>query len=107
MVWLVIVTMTASYQKILSANSRIGFLSYANALAGQVAAGKIPAEKITETQRVIFNLRLDAGVTAVLAAMILVLLFEAVVQWTGILSGKREAVLHESHYVATRLAEAD
>jgi carbon starvation protein len=107
MAWLVIVTMTASYQKIFSANPRIGFLSYASALAGQVAAGKIPADKIAETHRVIFNLRLDAGVTAVLAAMILVLLFEAVVQWAGILGGKREAVLHESPYVATRLAEAD
>src|SRR3989449_7980141 len=43
MTWLVIITMTASYQKIFDANPRIGFLAYANALAAQVAAGKIPA----------------------------------------------------------------
>src|SRR4030088_2341481 len=42
MAWLVIVTMTASYQKIFAADPRIGFLSYANVLAAQVAAGKIP-----------------------------------------------------------------
>ena len=51
MAWIVIITMTASYQKIFSANPRIGFLSYANALATQVAAGSIPAEKLADTQR--------------------------------------------------------
>src|SRR5437868_6919328 len=72
--WLVTITMTASWQKIFAANPRIGFLSAANAMAAQIAAGKIPAAKIMETHRLIFNQRLDAAVTAVLALMILVLL---------------------------------
>src|SRR5438876_1005708 len=63
MVWLITVTMTASCLKIFSGNPRIGFLSGANALVAQIAAGKIPAEKIVETQRLIFNQRLDAVVT--------------------------------------------
>jgi carbon starvation protein len=104
MAWLVIITMTASYQKILDANPRIGFLAYANALAAQVAAGKIPAEKIAETHRLIFNQRLDAAVTGVLAAMILVLIVEALMHWYSILSRRKEPVLHESPYIATRWA---
>ena len=44
--------------------------------------------KIAETQRLIFNQRLDAAVTAVLAVMILVLLVEALVQWAKILSDR-------------------
>jgi carbon starvation protein len=104
MAWLVTITMTASYQKIFDANPRIGFLSYANALAAQIAAGKIPAGKITETQRLIFNQRLDAAVTGVLAAMILVLIVEALAQWYSILSRRKEPVLHESPYVGTRWA---
>jgi carbon starvation protein len=104
MTWLVIITMTASYQKIFDANPRIGFLAYAKALAAQIAAGKIPAEKIAETQRLIFNQRLDAAVTGVLAAMILVLIVEALAQWYSILSRRKEPVLHESPYVATRWA---
>jgi carbon starvation protein len=107
MAWLVLVTMTASYQKIFSTNARIGFLAGARALAEQISAGKIPAGKIADMQRAIFNQRLDAVVTMVLASMILVLLVEAVVQWYEILSGKRESVLHEAPYVATRLAEGD
>jgi len=101
MAWLVIITMTASWQKIFATNPRIGFLSAANAMAAQIAAGKIPATKIVETQRLIFNQRLDAAVTALLALMILFLLAEALFQWAVILSKRRAAVLHESPYVAT------
>ncbi|HWY08365.1 MAG TPA: carbon starvation CstA family protein [Candidatus Acidoferrales bacterium] len=107
MAWLVVITMTASYQKIFSANVRIGFLSQANSLAAQIAAGKIAAAKIADTQRNIFNLRLDAAVTAVLAAMILVLLVEALAQWYAILSRDKEPVLQETPYVATQWAEGD
>jgi carbon starvation protein len=101
MTWLVIITMTASWQKIFAVNPRIGFLSAANAMAAQIVAGTIPAAKIAETQRLIFNQRLDAAVTAVLAIMILVLLVEAVMQWTALLMKMREPVLHESPYVRT------
>jgi len=104
MAWLVIITMSASYQKIFDANPRIGFLAYAKVLAAQIAAGKIPTEKIAETQRLIFNQRLDAAVTGVLAAMILVLIFEALVHWYSILTHRKESVLHESSYVATKWA---
>jgi len=100
-VWLVIVTMTASWQKIFDPSPRMGFLAAANGMAAQIAAGKIAAAKIAETQRLIFNQRLDAVVTAILAGMILVLLVEALIQWTAILSKRRAAVLHESPYVAT------
>jgi len=104
MAWLVIITMTASWQKIFDSSPRIGFLSAANAMAAQIAAGKIPAAKLADTQRLIFNQRLDAVVTATFAVMILVLLVEAFVQWTAILSKRREAVLREAPYVETRWA---
>jgi carbon starvation protein len=107
MVWLVIITMTASYQKIFSGNPRIGFLTGANGLAAQIASGKIPVAKIGDLQRNIFNLRLDAVVTAVLAGMIIVLIAEAVEQWYAILRGAEKPVLHETPYVATQWAEGD
>src|ERR1700693_3918795 len=104
MAWLIIVTMTASYQKVFDANPRIGFVSYANVLAAQMAAGKVPAAKMADTQRLIFNQRLDAGVTIVLALMVLVLIVEALIQWYAILSRRTEPVLHESPYVTTQWA---
>jgi carbon starvation protein len=105
MAWLVIITMTASYQKIFDANPRIGFLSYAGVLATQIAAGKIPADKLADTQRLIFNQRLDAAVTAALALMILVLIVEALFQWYGLLTRRHEHPLHEVPYVRTQWPE--
>ena len=102
--WLVAATMTASFQKVFSLNPAIGLLTNASGLSSRMAAGLIPAAKIAETQRLIFNRRFDAAVTAVLAIMILVLIVEALVQWYLILSRRKEPVLHESPYVATRWA---
>jgi carbon starvation protein len=102
---LITITMTAGYQKVFDANPRIGFLSGANELAQQIASGMVPAAKIAETQRLIFNLRLDAAVTMVLALMILLMIIEALIQWYVILSRRRETVLHESPYVRTQWAE--
>jgi carbon starvation protein len=102
--WLVAATMTASFQKVFSSNPAIGLLSNAAGLSAKMAAGLIPAAKIAETQRLIFNRRFDAAVTAVLAVMILVLIVEALGQWYQILSRRTEPVLQESPYVATRWA---
>src|SRR5947199_2941443 len=88
-VWLVIVTMTASYQKIFDPSPRLGFLANANELAQRIAAGKTAAAKMVDTQRLIFNLRLDAAVTAIFAWMVLVLVVEAIFQWYSILSRRR------------------
>src|SRR5271165_3428857 len=107
MTWLIVVTMTASYEKVFSPNARLGFLANAGALAAQMAAGKIPATRIAETERLIFNQRLDAAVTVVLATMILVLLGEALVQWYAILRKRTEVVLRETPYVASQSVEGD
>src|SRR5262249_52895712 len=81
---------------------RIGFLSYARNLAQQIAEGKIPPAKLVDTQRLIFNNRLDAVVTAVLALMVLVLIAEALIQWSLLLSRRRPSLLHETPYVRTK-----
>src|SRR5450432_1773439 len=57
--WLVAVTFTASWHKVLDPNPRVGFLAHARQLA---AAGANP--------RLIFNDRLDAAVTGVLVVMV-------------------------------------
>jgi carbon starvation protein len=107
MVWLVTVTMTAAYEKIFSPHPRIGFLAQARVLSEQLAAGAIPPERVAETQQLIFNNRLDAGVAAVLAALVLVLFVEALGEWYRILSGRKRPVLHEAPYMATQMAEGD
>ena len=95
--WLVAVTFTASWHKILDPDPRIGFLAQARLLA----AG--PASKATA--RLIFNNRLDAAVTAVLLVMVSLILIESVRQWIAVLTGREEARVRESPFVMTQLAE--
>jgi carbon starvation protein len=106
MAWLVTVTMTASYQKVLHPDPRIGFLAQARGLSEQIASGKLPAAKLAVTERLVFNNWLDAGVTVLFAGLILLLLAEALFEWYRILSGRKPSVLHESPYVARRAVEA-
>lgn len=87
--WLLIVTMTAGYQKLFHAHPRIGFLSHAADLSAQLAEGKVPAEKIAATQTLIFNDRLDAGITALFMILVLIILFESAREWFRVLSRKK------------------
>ena len=89
MAWLVIITMTASYQKIFDANPRWDFYRTPMRWRRKSPREKFPAAKIADTQRVIFNQRLDAVVTAVLAGMIIVLIVEALVQWYAFSAERR------------------
>jgi carbon starvation protein len=107
MVWLVTVTMTASYQKIFHSNPRIGFLAAANDLAAKLASGAIPPERVTVTERLIFNARLDAVVTMIFAGLVLVLLVEALLEWSRILRRRKAVVLHEAPFLKTQMAEGD
>jgi carbon starvation protein len=104
MAWLVTVTLTASYQKIWHENPRIGFLAQANALEAQLDAGTVAPERVTATQRLIFNNNLDAGVTALFATLLLLLLAEAAFEWSRILRGHKAAELRESPHVPTKWA---
>src|SRR5215813_740235 len=59
LVWLVIVTFTASCEKIFSPLPRIGFLAQASQLEAALQAGTVAAARIAEAQTLIFNARLD------------------------------------------------
>jgi carbon starvation protein len=105
-VWLVTVTMTASWQKAFHADPRIGFLAQARLLEQKIETGAVPPEKVDATRRVVFNNRLDAGVTLLFAGLIVLLIAEAGYEWFRLLTGRAAAVVHEAPYVRTRwLAE--
>jgi carbon starvation protein len=89
--WLLAVTMTAGYQKIWSADARLGFLAGAEKLAHDLAAGTVAADKIRGVEAQMFNLRLDAAVTGLFMAMVLVIIVEAVRVWVRELRGPTPA----------------
>jgi carbon starvation protein len=91
--WLVAVTFTASWHKVLDTNPRVGFLAHARQLA---AAGANP--------RLIFNDRLDAAVTGVLVVMVAMILIESSLECMRVISGSKSAVTKEAPFVMTRFA---
>ncbi len=93
LIWLVLITFSASYHKVFDANPRIGFLSHARQLAG--SAGN---------ERLIFNDRLDAIVTGILTLLISVIVIEAGREWVRVLTGRKEARVQEAPFVTTRFA---
>ena len=96
--WLVAVTFSASYYKVFDPNPRIGFLAHARLLASGANAAP------SATARLIFNDRLDALVTGILIVLIAAILLESAREWIRVLAGRKQPVLRESPFVATRFA---
>ena len=101
--WLLVVTYTASWQKIFSDQPRVGFLAQADGLQSALDAGKIAAARIAETQTVIFNARLDAVICGLFLCMVTLIVLDSVRIWAGILRGSRDARTTESPFVLTQL----
>ena len=95
--WLAIVTMTAGYQKIFSANPKLGFLSHARLIEGQLATGALPAaiRSVGDARRVIFNDYLDAAVAAFFMISVIVILADSIREWTAVLGGRKPVVSSE------------
>jgi len=94
--WLVSVTFTAAWQKIFNPHPRIGFLAHARYLASSPPAH--------EASRLIFNDRLDAVVTGFLLVMVVLILLESALECARVLSGRKQAGVKETPFVATRFA---
>jgi carbon starvation protein len=105
MLWLVVITQTAGFQKMFHPDPKIGFLAEASRLTGLIAAGKVPADRLAATERLVFNNRLDAVVTGVFALLVLVILADSVRTWLGILRRRSVPILREAEYVVSALAD--
>jgi len=95
--WLLAVTMTAGLMKIFGA-APVGFLAIARGLQAKIAAGGTAVEMATWKAQV-FNNHIDAGVTAVFVALVLIVVGASARVWWQLLAGRRVAELHEAPYV--------
>src|SRR5271165_1431578 len=88
--WLLAVTMTAGWMKILSPDPRLGFLSGAAAAA---------------SPRQAMNARVDAAVTAVFLVLVAVVVVSNARVWWQLLAGRRAPDLREEPFVAAGPAD--
>jgi carbon starvation protein len=107
--WIILVTMTAGWQKVLAADPKLGFLSHAAAVHGALAAGKLPAgaRTIADAHRMIFNDRMDAAVAVAFMAVTLLMLAASIREWVLVLTRRKPARLQESPFIPSTLVAGD
>ena len=100
MAWLTIVCMTAGWQKLFADDVKLGFLSHAHLLEGQVASGALPAavKSIGDARRMIFNDYLDAVVTLFFMVSVVVILGASAREWMSVLRGRKPVVSSEAPF---------
>ena len=100
--WLVIVTMTAGWAKIFSADPRLGFFAHAGVLRAAAAAGTLPAgvKSAGDALRMAFNDYLDAGVAAFFMISVVIILADSIREWAAVLRGRKPALSSEAPFRA-------
>lgn len=70
--WLLVCTLTAGWQKIFSADPKVGFLAHADKYADALAQGALlaPAKTPEAMSRIVFNDRLDAALCALFIGVV-------------------------------------
>jgi len=102
MVWIVSVTYTAAYQKVFSADPRLGFLSQSAQLKATLDSG-LSTEKVAQAERLIFNAQLNAFVCGLFIVLVSVILIDSIRVWFGLIRGTRSSELNETPFVATKI----
>jgi carbon starvation protein len=106
MIWLVIVTTSASLIKIFGTDPRVGFLSHARWVAERVAAGELPpgVSDAFGATRLMFNDRLNAVVAGFFLLSVIVILVDSIREWHAVLSGRKPMSSTEVPYTARHAA---
>lgn len=87
LVWLLCVTLTAAWQKLFSPAPNVGFLAHAGVLGGKLAAGVLTPAQALATSRLLWNDRVDAILTVLLIAVVVIIVVDSVRVWSRLLVG--------------------
>jgi carbon starvation protein len=95
LIWLSAATLTAGWQKVFSADPKLGFLSHARSLANSTDPN---------AARMIFNDRLDAALALFFMAIVVVVIAASMREWLLVASRRKPATVSEEPFVESRLA---
>ena len=95
--WLTTATLTAGWQKVFSADPKLGFLSHARTLANSTDPN---------AGRMIFNDRLDAAIALFFMAIVIIVLLASMREWFMVASKRKAPEMTETPFVESRLGAA-
>jgi carbon starvation protein len=98
--WILIVTMTAGWQKLFHENPKIGFLAHANVFKGALYEGKVlaPAANKDQMNQIIMNDYVDATLCGIFILVVVAVLLSAIRIWIKVIKNE-EVKLHEDPYI--------
>ncbi len=103
--WLTVVTTCAAWEKVFSADVRVGFFAAANDMAAKLSSGALPAAKARFAPQLIFNQQLDAWLTMFFVVVLWVIIFDMLRVAARHVRGQPVPPLSESPHAPSRLAE--
>lgn len=101
--WLLVVTVSAGWQKIFSADPRLGFLRAAAAVKELIASGGTP-EQVAGWQRQLSSQYVNTAMTALFVILVVLVVLTSVRLWLQILRGRRVVELREDPYLTAKPA---
>jgi carbon starvation protein len=108
--WDAAVTLTASFQKIFSADPKLGFFAQRAAAQQSLQQGKLndvmkalKAESLADAQQILVNTTVDGILSILFAVMIIVVILDASRVWLGLVFGGKEPELSEAPWEESRL----
>jgi carbon starvation protein len=89
--WLATVTMTAGWEKIFSADPKLGFLSHARSVGARIASGALPpgVQSMADARRLILNDHIDALVAGFFLLSVVVIIVASAHEWLTVLTGRK------------------
>ena len=99
--WVLLVTLTAGWQKVFAADPRLGFLAHASVTATQIATGAMDPAR---GARLIFNDRLDAVLAITFMVVTLLVVATSAREWALVLTRRKPATVKEAPFVETAYA---
>jgi carbon starvation protein len=102
MAWVLLVTLTAGYQKIWAADPRLGFLAHARTTAAQIAAGAMDPGR---GARLIFNDHLDAVIAGGFMTVVVLVVVVSAREWQRVLTRRTVPVMTETPFMETAYAD--
>ncbi len=104
--WLTILTTTAVYEKITSADPRLGFFAAADDLSTKLAAGLLSPDKAAVAPQLIFNQQLDAWLALLFVGLLWVIILDMLRMSYRSLRGLPVLCSAEAPYQQTALEHA-
>jgi carbon starvation protein len=99
--WVLLVTLTAGWQKVFADDPRLGFLAHAAVTADQIATGAMDPAR---GARLVFNDRLDAVLAITFMVVTLLVVAASAREWLLVLTRRKPATVKEAPFVETAYA---